>query len=364
MNFYDINEYFSEDYRIFNNEEIDLLSNSERVIIWGAGENGKQIASYLKDMGIKIDCFVDKQIKRVGTFINNIKINDINYINTLNSKNVSVIVGSSAYENEILSELNKLKFNGKIFTSNVCSEEIFESTKKDLKLNFDKYNWLYNILEDTLSKNTLINLLKYRVSLNKSYLKEIYDGIQYFSKDFYNRRIDYFVDGGSFDGDSIRDFIKYENKQYKKIYAIETDNENIELLNNFIIKEQLNNIDIFEVALWNENKELFFDNVGPAAGKVSEVGKSIVNGVRLDDILFDKPIDLIKMDIEGAELNALEGAEKIIQQKSPMLAICVYHKVEDLYTIPHYINKINNKYKFYLRHHSRGNGETVLYAVL
>lgn len=69
------------------------------------------------------------------------------------------------------------------------------------------------------------------------------------------------------------------------------------------------------------------------------------------------------MDIEGAELPALHGALKIIKRDKPTLAICVYHKREDLITIPQYIKKIVPEYKLYLRVHYAYASELVLYAV-
>ena len=70
------------------------------------------------------------------------------------------------------------------------------------------------------------------------------------------------------------------------------------------------------------------------------------------------------MDIEGEELNALKGAKEIICKYKPKLAICVYHKPEDLYEIPKYIMDFGLDYKYYLRHHMReGYTETVFYAI-
>ena len=68
------------------------------------------------------------------------------------------------------------------------------------------------------------------------------------------------------------------------------------------------------------------------------------------------------MDIEGAEQNALEGAKDIILRNKPKLAICLYHKPEDLWEIPLYIHSLVPEYKIYIRHHSHTNEETVMYA--
>ena len=68
------------------------------------------------------------------------------------------------------------------------------------------------------------------------------------------------------------------------------------------------------------------------------------------------------MDVEGAELKSLMGARETIIKNRPRLAICVYHKPEDLYEIPGYILSLVPEYKFLLRHYSSSNAETILYA--
>ena len=68
------------------------------------------------------------------------------------------------------------------------------------------------------------------------------------------------------------------------------------------------------------------------------------------------------MDIEGAELDTLIGAEKTIKQNKPKLAVCIYHKIEDIITIPKYLHSIVPEYTFSVRQHSNSLLETVLYA--
>ena len=72
---------------------------------------------------------------------------------------------------------------------------------------------------------------------------------------------------------------------------------------------------------------------------------------------------MIKMDIEGAELDALYGAKNTIRKYKPLLAICVYHKREDMLTIPQYIKSIVPEYRFFLRAYEKTATELVLYAV-
>ena len=72
---------------------------------------------------------------------------------------------------------------------------------------------------------------------------------------------------------------------------------------------------------------------------------------------------MIKLDVEGAELKALQGAEKTILQCRPKLAVCIYHKPEDIVEIPAYLLSLHSDYKFYIRHYQMSANETVLYAI-
>ena len=76
-------------------------------------------------------------------------------------------------------------------------------------------------------------------------------------------------------------------------------------------------------------------------------------------------VNLIKLDIEGFELSALQGADKTIQNFAPKIQVCLYHKKEDLIDIPlFFYNKYKDKhYKFYIGHHTDNYMETVLYAI-
>ena len=95
----------------------------------------------------------------------------------------------------------------------------------------------------------------------------------------------------------------------------------------------------------------------------NDKGQFEVEGCSIDNILHGSRVDFIKMDIEGAELNALRGAEKSIRRYHPSLAVCAYHRTDDLITLPQYINSLGG-YHLYLRKHGLTHEyDLVLYAV-
>jgi hypothetical protein len=82
----------------------------------------------------------------------------------------------------------------------------------------------------------------------------------------------------------------------------------------------------------------------------------------LDNIVNQK-IDFIKLDIEGAEQDAIDGAKNTIKKHCPIIACCIYHKAEDWHKISQKILSINNNYKIYIRHYMEGIFETVMYFI-
>ena len=100
-----------------------------------------------------------------------------------------------------------------------------------------------------------------------------------------------------------------------------------------------------------------------AASAISARGGSEVQCVSLDAVMAGAPATYIKMDIEGAEPQALRGARNIIQNQKPKLAICIYHDFRHLWEVPLYIKSLAPEYKIYLRHHTNLEYETVCYAV-
>lgn len=99
------------------------------------------------------------------------------------------------------------------------------------------------------------------------------------------------------------------------------------------------------------------------ASCISTEGEQIIEVVTLDDFVKNETISFIKLDIEGAELEALKGAKNIIKRDRPQMAICIYHKPEDIIDIPIYLKSILPNYRFYIRHKNIYFFDTILYCI-
>lgn len=202
-----------------------------------------------------------------------------------------------------------------------------------------------------------INKENITISATKDIQSQYFDDIIKFDDN------EIFVDAGGFDGNTSVLFAKH-CPNYKKIYIWEPDETNLSLIRDNNNLKQLENIDVIPLGTWDKKETLCFDAERFAGCKITDTGETKINCDSLDNVLGDEPVTFIKMDIEGAELNALKGAKNIITKYKPKLAISLYHKPEDIVEIPLYIKSIVPEYKLYIRHYSTTYSETVLYAVL
>ncbi len=232
--------------------------------------------------------------------------------------------------------------------------------------NVDRINEICNYLSDELS----VDVYRKLISMRQYYRKEDIPVYNYkdqyfpsdlpeFSENWGDREV--FVDCGAFSGDICIDFSK-RVANYCKIYAFEPDKKNIEKLEN----RHIERIDIIKKACCDYDGVLFFCEQEVSGGShIVENGEADAVKVecsRIDSEINDE-VTFIKMDIEGAEMKALRGAEETIKKHHPKLAISIYHSNQDMLDIPEYIHSIVPEYRMYVRAHTMGIAETILYCV-
>jgi hypothetical protein len=106
-----------------------------------------------------------------------------------------------------------------------------------------------------------------------------------------------------------------------------------------------------------------FDQAGTIESAVVESGGTSIEVETLEAIVGERVPTFIKMDVEGYELEALKGAEKLLREKRPKLAICVYHFQDHPWSVPLFIHSLSPRYKLYMRRHREYLDDVVCYAV-
>lgn len=219
----------------------------------------------------------------------------------------------------------------------------------------------YNLLEDEESRTTFSDILRYRISGKNDFLKRIAVFPQYFREEIFEfSDCEIFVDGGAAQGDSVIDFMNFVDGKYEKIYAFEAKKSYCIGMEELFRGED---IELIKKGLYSHEGMLYFyENEHGSFVSEKEVSDQKIEVTSIDECIKDE-VTFIKMDIEGSELKALDGAKNLIQRCKPKLAICAYHLETDLWEIPLKIKELLPEYKIYIRHHLEDmDEETVCYA--
>ncbi len=248
--------------------------------------------------------------------------------------------------------------HAKLALKDVVFNEGFQS---DYDAHGSEYDWIQGLLADEASRQIFQKLVDFRYSLDLRALTgfQANEPAQYF-EDFLNLQPsgESFVDVGCFNGYNALEFARL-SPQYECIQAFEPDPANFEKCAQSLAA--LPRVKLHPLGLSNAKAALRMSQ-GGSGSRISDEGDVAIHVDRLDDVLACKPT-LIKMDIEGAECQALEGARQTIAQCHPRLAICVYHNVGDFYRIPRLVLSIRSDYDIYLRHYTESIYETVMFFI-
>lgn len=251
-----------------------------------------------------------------------------------------------------------------------CAQDLLKKRKNYHEINYFtqfflqhkiEFSAIREMLADERSKEVWDNIIKYKQTRSRRYLKSIVDDNQYFDKTIVQcDEEEVFVDCGAYIGDTFLEFTK--NFEFKKAFLFEPDKSIKKILEKNVIAYK-DKVQIINAGAYSANGKISFFETGIGTGKVTNDGLNEIDVKKIDDVV-DLPVTFIKMDIEGSELEALKGAESIIRTDKPKLAICIYHKNEDFFEIPNYIVSLVPDYRLYVRHYSDTSSETVLYCVI
>jgi FkbM family methyltransferase len=225
----------------------------------------------------------------------------------------------------------------------------------------------FKLWTDIASAKEFLAQLRWRLWLDFDGLSKPVQHEQYFPTDlFTGLTSEVFIDCGAYDGDTIAARLAQHGDDFCEIFALEPDPKNINKLEQYIsslsqsIQEK---IKILPLAVSSNNSKVKFSANGNAASAIGQTGTLEIDCVTLDSILGESSPTFIKMDIEGAELDALAGAADIIKKYNPVLAICAYHQQNHLWQVPLKIASMSSQYKFFLRPHGEECYDCVCYAI-
>ena len=343
----------------------------KEIAIYGLGYYGTSCIDYIiKNYTTKISFIIDNNLCSEQDFFNGIPIISYNEFLKINRKLfilVTIRSGNSyKLDNFENAELNYIHFD-QLF--------VLENSKT--------INKVAKLFNDDESKILYSCLLGKRASFIGKIEHSLISANQYFClPDFQRCSNQLLIDCGAYVGDTfekwliinegniggylgIDPFSQHEKLFKNKLSRLSSEyilnKKNINYMVGFVCNSNIS------VKLNNDIKVKSRTSLSKNTTNLDEVKSNIVKTFKLDDLLNNFLANyssiFIKMDIEGSEFEALLGAENFIKEYNPLMAISVYHRIDDLIRIPLLINSFSNNYNFYLRHHSPTLDETILYCV-
>ncbi|MFT8318828.1 MAG: FkbM family methyltransferase [Sporolactobacillus sp.] len=337
----------------------------ESIVIFGLGRGGRNVFQLLTEHEIiNIEAFCDNnQVKQeqryedIPIYSPQISVNNfpeatfiISCVDDVSARQQLLDLGVS---------LNRIL----VFDLTWYSPQIDNSSF--IRQHISEFDHVFQWLDEDLSRDVYVNLLNYKLTRDTNYLKKVYDPneTQYFNSLIQSVRGKTFVDVGAYVGDSLESYINWCGGSFERVICFEANKANYMKIIKKINRNQWKNVEAIPLAITQNKGELLFNSISAGGGYLSDTVGDKVSCDSLDHVLQREKIDFIKMDIEGGEYDALLGAQEIILKYHPVIAFCVYHKKDDFYKLPQTVKNMYSGYRFYFRHYTLTEGETVCYAI-
>lgn len=328
------------------------------VLLYGAGTLSAFVMEHLKRHGISIKGFCDTYRSGVHEQTGLPILSPQSLMEQY--RDAIIVITSELHEKSIMETLVKLQYPGEVYSFDdlLC---FYTIPYEEFVPHIEGYKWIYEYYTDEVSKRIVVDSIKTRILGTRMTPS---GNPQYFEPEICPLTgNEVFLDGGCFIGDTAEEFIRQVSGHYQHIFGFEPDEHNLEKAKKILGSYE--NIDVMLGGLWSQTGVFNFESGNFGNSHISREGNSVIHTFSIDDFFSGKQQmpTFIKMDIEGAEQEALDGAAEILRRYQPKLAVCVYHNLEDMYMLPQRILHYNPNYALMLRHYSRWYAESVCYGI-
>jgi FkbM family methyltransferase len=351
----------------------ETVSGRRRVVIFGAGRLGHSVLQGLSGTDLEPVAFADNDPGKWGTNTDGLPVLSPQDAASKHSQDAAFVVAvwhpsSSPLMSALLEQLRILGCRAAAFPllcwrhSGTFLPYFFWDLPDNLLQQGDNIAAAFELLHDDPSRQSFAAQLQLRLRADFNCIGAPFPGDQYFPGLFSLTADECFVDCGSYTGDTIQSFISQTDNCFRKVIAFEADSAVTPRLQTFVRGVGSRAV-LHNVAVGAHNGVVHFAGNGIGGGCVTAASGTEVPCVRLDDALAVEHASFIKMDIEGAELQALEGARGVIRRDRPVLAICGYHKPDHLWGVLLSLNNLAPDSELFLRSHRADGLDSVCYAV-
>lgn len=346
-------------------ENVKDISQGKHNYIFGASDTGKILLDTLQQEGVAVRGIWDNDTFKQGKRIHGVEI--ISYEKLCEDEGFNLFI-ACAYVLQEESRIQALK-DVSLFQVGKTKEGLkkqFAPVQDKIPRFVEQIQESKKYYKDEMSVSVVDATVEYMVSYHVEAMQKVVSAEEhYFIAEVMERlpQQAVFVDCGAFTAE-FPGALKKQNIHFGKCYCFEMEEANCSIARqNVRLMGCEDKVEIVHGGVAGQDGYLYFESNGASSKLVDYETQDKVQVFSLDTYFQNTKIDFIKMDIEGAELGALKGGMHVIKRDRPILAVSVYHSLEDRIEIPRYLQEQLGDYDFYLRQHSIWFSETVLYAV-
>jgi FkbM family methyltransferase len=351
----------------------EAAAGRRRLVIFGAGRLGRLVLQGLSGTDLEPVAFADNNPRTWGKMTDGLPVlSPQDAANKYSQDAVFVVAvwhpSRSPLMSSLLDQLRILGCRAVAFPllfwrhSSTFLPYFFWDLPENLLQQSHEIAAAFELLHDDSSRQSFAAQFQLRLWADFDRVGTPFPGDQYFPGLFSLTADECFVDCGSYTGDTIQCFISQTDNCFRKVMAFEADPAVVPELRTFVSgigpRAMLHN-----ATVGAHNGVVRFAGNGIGGGCITTASGTEVACVRLDDALARERVSLIKMDIEGAELQALEGAHGVIWRDRPVLAICGYHKPDHLWRVLATLESLAPDSALFLRSHCADGLDAVCYAI-
>lgn len=328
------------------------------VVIYGAGAAGQLAYQSLTRMGVKPVAFADSDPGKWGKQRCGLNILPPEAI----PREAIVCLEARGWEDAIYRELHA-RGHRRFATTYLWQYLNPETSAAYIAANLDACCATLDLLADDESRERYLRMLWYRLTLDPGVIRLTTDYQTYFHPGVHPADGEVVIDGGAYLGDTIQHWRLGRKIRLARVYAFEPDPPAYRQMAASLADWHW--VTPVNLGLFDREGTVRFAGSHPGSSAIDPAGNDTVAVTALDAYVAAQAIetiDLIKLDVEGAEAAALAGARASITRFAPKLIVCLYHRTEHFVEIPRLVHALNRKYRMYVGQHQRNLTDTVLYA--
>ena len=340
-----------------------LQTTEKKVVLYGMGNGAEKLLAVLNERKIPVAGIFSSAGFSKGKDFCGIDVISFDELKaTYGSENLVALLAFGSSRPDVMEQIERVASEVELYAPDlpVFGDTLF--TKDFYNEHLDEMKAARSLLSDALSKTIFDEVIAYKLSGKIEHLKKaVSDPTEDLLELVCPDEIQSAVDLGAYDGDTVRGLLSMrKTTEPLTIYALEPDPKNFAKLEAYAKEERRAKVIPISACAWDKEETLPFDGSHNRNASVLSARSSVLSGrppksievkaMKLDDLVGKRRIDYIKFDVEGSEKRAIMGAERTIATGLPTLSVSLYHRSEDLFSLPLFLKEKFPSYKgFYLR---------------